>query len=181
MKILGIDPSLSNFGLARADYDPVTGVMTPESLTLVETKPQKKNKAVRKNSEDLERLHLIVPELEKALSGVSMVMVEMPVGSQSSRAMASYGFCLGILAWVKQPMIQVTPSEVKIIATNDKTASKQMMIDWATQKYPDLNWLERGGKFTGKNEHLADALAAIEAGINTDQFKSAMAIAKFAA
>lgn len=71
-------------------------------------------------------------ELEK---DVNMVVVEVPVGSQSARSMASYGICIGILASITKPMIQVTPTEVKMATVGSKTASKQDMIDWATSAY----------------------------------------------
>ncbi|GAL23016.1 hypothetical protein JCM19235_1317 [Vibrio maritimus] len=116
-------------------------------------------------------------ELEK---DVNMVVVEVPVGSQSARSMASYGICIGILASITKPMIQVTPTEVKMATVGSKTASKQDMIDWATSAYPDADWLTvtRKGKkvITAKNEHLADSIAAVHAAILTDQFAGAIAI-----
>jgi len=89
--------------------------------------------------------------------------------------MASYGVCIGILASMKKPLIQVTPNEVKLAAVGKKTATKEQMIEWAINKYPTAPWLTR--KFKGQithvksNEHLADATAAIHAGVKTDEFK----------
>lgn len=176
MKILGIDPSLSNFGMVVMDLNLDTMKIGIDRLILVETSPSPKNKKVRKNSEDLERCRLLFGELSGALVGIDMVCCEIPVGSQSARAMASYGFCIGILSSIDAPLIQVTPSEVKMVATGDKNASKAEMIEWGTQKYPHPDWLRDKKKFLGKNEHLADAVAAVEAGLLTDQFKSARAI-----
>lgn len=101
--------------------------------------------------------------------------VEIPVGSQSARSMASYGICIGVVASIDKPLIQVTPAEVKLVATGSKTASKDDMIKWATEMYPEGQWLTTNKKgvvsFVNKNEHMADAIAAMHAGVKTDQFK----------
>lgn len=60
--------------------------------------------------------------------------------------------------------------------TGSKTSTKEEMIEWAVSQQPNAEWLQRGGKLTKKNEHLADAYGAIVAGMQTDDFKSAMAI-----
>ncbi|MNN85981.1 hypothetical protein D3C81_2033310 [compost metagenome] len=86
--------------------------------------------------------------------------------------MLSYGACISLIASLDIPVIQCTPAEVKKFATGDKMATKEEMIAWATQKFPQVNWLERGGKYLAKNEHLADATGAINAGLNTDDFKA---------
>lgn len=178
MVIAGIDPSLSNFGLAKGTYD---GAFTLSDVYLVQSQADNKNKkTVRKNSDDLNRANVLSTHTRDFLRDVDLAFVEVPVGSQSARSMASYGICIGILAGLTTPLIQLTPTEVKVAATGKKTASKQDMIDWATAQYPFAPWLTRTVKgqtmFTAKNEHLADAVGAIHAGLQTDQFKQLMAI-----
>ncbi len=176
VSIVGIDPSLNNFGLAKGIVDLDTLSVELHELALVTTESNTTNKkVVRKNSDDLDRARKLHIELHEFLKGVDLVSVEIPVGSQSARAMASYGVCIGVLASIQQPFIQVTPTEVKLCSVGSKTASKDQMIQWATNLYPNLNWLttsRNGGQvITTKNEHLADAIAAIHAGLLTDQFK----------
>jgi Holliday junction resolvasome RuvABC endonuclease subunit len=105
-----------------------------------------------------------------------IICVEIPVGSQSARAMASYGICIGVLASINKPMIQVTPTEVKVAATGNKSATKREMIIWAFSQNSSLKWLTRTTNgdniLIDKNEHMADAMAAIKAGISTDEFKT---------
>jgi hypothetical protein len=78
-------------------------------------------------------------------------------------------------------MIEVTPAEVKLAGFGIRTATKQEMIAWATDKHPEANWKMRmlkGKKvLTSDNEHMADATAAIYAGMKTEQFKTAIAMA----
>lgn len=180
--LAGLDPSMSNFGMVKGKYDLDTGEFELTHLKLAETKSDSKNKSVRKNSQDLERARTLCKAMHEFTEGANLVCVEIPVGSQSARAMASYGMCIGILASLDIPLIQVTPTEVKLAATGNKTATKQEMIDWATQFFPDADWIKRTVKgkttYVAKNEHLADALAAIGAGIETEQFAQIEAVLK---
>ena len=175
IEVVGLDPSLSNLGICRGIIDLDDDSIIVKSLKLVETKGAGKKKVVRQNSEDLERAMALYQGLQEGCQGAKLAFVEIPVGSQSARAMASYGICLGVLASCPIPIIQVTPTEVKKAGYGVATATKREMIDWATATYPDANWLtvKRGGQLvvTDKNEHLADAAAAISAGIQTDQFR----------
>lgn len=178
--LVGLDPSMSNFGMVKGNYDLSTGEFELTHLKLAETKPDSKNKSVRKNSQDLKRATELCIAMHEFTKGATLICVEIPVGSQSARAMASYGMCIGILASLDIPLIQVTPAEVKLAATDKKTATKQEMIDWAVESFPEANWLTRTVKgvktYVAKNEHLADALAAIAAGLETEQFKQVSAI-----
>lgn len=188
MKILGLDPSMSNLGIAFATLDLDTMKFTVDDLQLVHTEAEKDKKArkvVRKNSEDLERAKLLHKGAMAATVDRWIAFVEVPVGSQSSRAMASYGMCLGVLAAVANamPIVQVTPTEVKVAGCGIKTATKDEMIEAMVAKYPDAPWpmkVVKGVKtpIASKCEHLADALAAIEAGLDTDDFRRTVAVYK---
>lgn len=178
IKVAGLDPSMSNFGMVKGNLDLISGVFQLEEMLLAETTSDKKNnKTVRKNSDDLNRARILTNDLTNFLGDVRLAFVEIPVGSQTARAMASYGLCIGILAGVTIPLIQVTPTEVKVVATGKKTATKQNMIDWAVKQYPDACWLTKKQKgvisLVSKNEHLADAVATIHAGVLTDEFNTA--------
>jgi|GEM_PF-460090 len=186
MKIAGMDPSLSNFGIAFATLDIETLKFEVDDLQLVQTEPEKDKKVrkqVRKNSEDLERARLLYKGAMEAAKNAFMVFAEVPVGSQSSRAMASYGVCVGILAGVAEalPLIQVTPTEVKLAGCGIKTATKEEMIEAMVAKHPNAPWpmkVVKGAKtpIASKCEHLADAIAAIEAGLASDEFRQTLAI-----
>lgn len=174
--VCGIDPSLRNWGIAEALLDLETGYLDTPFLTLVET-IDPTGKDVRQNSKDLDLACQIgiktIPIARKAKA----IFVEVPVGSQSARAMASYGVCVGILGSLKAlgiPLIEVTPLEVKKTFTGDKTATKQLMIDTAVNLYPDANWPRQKTRILAKSEHLADAIATIHAGVQTPMFQNLM-------
>ena len=175
--VLGMDPSMSNWGLAAAELDLATGVLETPTLVLISPKTVS-GKQVRQNSKDLQKSEdLAKPVFEKCRQARA-IFVEVPVGSQSARAMASYGICVGILGALRAEgiqLIEVTPSEVKVALSGDANATKRKMIDAASELYPDANWPALyKGRLPEKSEHLADAIGAIHAGVNTPLFKNLM-------
>lgn len=172
--VLGIDPSLRNWGLAASYLDLNTGVMDTPVLTIIQP-DDLKGKQVRNNSNDLhlsqQLADIVIPMAQEAKA----IFVEVPVGSQNARAMASYGICVGIMGAMRSlgiPLIEVTPTEVKLALTGNKNASKKQMIDAAIKWYPSANFPLHGGKLTAKAEHVADAIATIHAGVHTDTFQN---------
>ena len=169
--VVGIDAAFSNMGFAMATVDTSksTAVKISE-LRLVSTESQHK-KEVRKSSDDLRRARELHQALLEQCRGSAVAMAEVPSGSQSSRASWSLGIAVGILAGCPIPLIQVSQLEVKLASVGKKTASKDEMIEWAMSLYPHKGWLLHKGRPVKANEHLADAVAIIHAGMQTDAFK----------
>lgn len=138
-----------------------------------------KGKQVRQNSLDLESAFQLYAGALAMVEGAHAVFVEVPVGSQSARAMASYGICVGVLGAMRAngtPFFEVTPTEVKLAGPGNKTATKQDMIQWAMATHPEANWPTYKQKGVdciseAKAEHMADAVAAIHAGLSCNSFK----------
>ena len=176
--VCGLDPSLRNWGIAEAMLDLNTGELSTPVLSLVQT-TDPTGKQVRQNSKDLSLAEQLAMMVMPAVRRAKAIFVEVPVGSQSARAMASYGICVGILGAVKAegiPIIEVTPMEVKKGFTGDKNATKDQMIQMAVSLYPDANFPRHKGKVCNKAEHVSDAIAAIHAGVNTPEFQNIMRI-----
>ena len=178
LKVAGLDPSLRNWGSSSGVYDTQTkkliihqiGVINPELPT---------GKQVRQNSLDLEAAKQLCEGALKAINGAQAIFVEVPVGSQSARAMASYGVCVGVLGALRAtnvPFFEVTPTEVKLAGYGKKTATKQEMIQWAIEKHPEANWpmyKQKGVSIISeaKAEHMADSIGAIYAGLASNTFQ----------
>lgn len=120
-------------------------------------------------------------QLAKAALSVArkakVIFVEVPVGSKSARAMASYGICVGVLGALRAegiPLIEVTATEVKVAFTGNKNATKEEMIAAAVAAYPHANFPLFRGEIAAKAEHMADAIAAIHAGVTTPLFQNLM-------
>lgn len=182
--VLGMDPSLLHWGLAEADLDLGTGYLTTPTLTVLEP-VEINSKQVRVNSNDLYRAEQLAKVVIAKATKAKAVFVECPVGSQSARAMASYGICVGILGALRASgvqLIEVTASEVKSALTGNKTASKRDMIDSAISLYPEANFpvykrAVKGklkGQITATAEHVADAIGAIHAGVQVPLFQNLM-------
>lgn len=200
LKIIGMDPSMSNWGFAKATLNLDTMEFHVDDLVLTCTMPErdkKLKKAVRKNSEDLSRAKILHKAIQEHTQGHWLAIAEVPHGSQSARGMASYAMCIGILASCPIPLIEVTEGEVKLAGYGKKTATKEEMIEWAMKTHPEAPWrlqtsaskgkVGKGGHIVGaykagdpkaENEHLADAVAAIHAGLDTDQFHQAISLIK---
>lgn len=178
LKVVGLDPSLRNWGLAIGAYDTETKQLTIQRVDVLNP-VLSTGKQVRQNSLDLEAAHQLYKGAMAAVEDAHAVFVEVPVGSQSARAMASYGVCVGVLGAVRgegMPFFEVTPTEVKLAGYGSKTATKQQMIEWAMAKHPEANWpmYKQNGKSLvseAKAEHQADAVAAIYAGFSCNAFQ----------
>jgi Holliday junction resolvasome RuvABC endonuclease subunit len=182
IRILGIDPSLRNTGLAVADYDIFTGKLNVFKVEIAQTANGNDGKVVRKSSDDLSRARAITTEIKRviAIHSPNFAVAEVPGGTQSARGAFSNGVCCGLLACLSLPLIEVSPMEVKLASVGIKTASKNQMIQWAVAKWPNAGWFTRKLKgeivMTNDNEHVADACAAIQAGLLTAQFAQAIAM-----
>ena len=179
LKVVGFDPSLRNWGIAKGivTFGENGGLVVDDISVINPDLP--KGKQVRQNSVDLEAAKQLCAGALEASKEAQAIFVEVPVGSQSARAMASYGICVGILGALRAtgiPLFEVTPTEVKLISVGTKTATKSEMIDWATSKHPEANWpkYQQNGNTLiseAKAEHMADAIGAIYAGIASNSFQ----------
>jgi Holliday junction resolvasome RuvABC endonuclease subunit len=181
LRVLGFDPSLNNWGIAAGIYCTDTAQLTVKNVLV--TRPDlPKGKQVRQNSKDLTAAQQLAAAALDVAPQAHAIFVEVPVGSQSARAMASYGVCVGILGTLRAqgiPFFEVTPTEVKTAAVGTKNATKSQMIQWAMSKHPDAGWptyLKNGKTLVSEAqaEHMADAIAAIEAGLQLEEFRRLM-------
>jgi len=173
MIVIGVDAAFANFGLCAAVVNGST--IAPFDLKLLSTEGQDK-KVVRKSSDDLRRAKELMVPFNLFCKTASIAFAEVPHGSQSARASWSLGIAVGVLASCPIPMIQVSALEVKLASVGKKNASKDEMIEWAIKFYPNLNWIRHAGRITNANEHLADAIATIHAGIKTNEYKGLLAM-----
>lgn len=181
LTIIGCDPSLKGWGLAKlvVNIRALSTLAEPEAevidLRLISTE-KSGGKQVRAASDDLRRAHELHAGFHSFCRGAAIVMAEIPSGTQSARGAMSNGICLGVLASSPLPIIQVAPLETKLATVGSKTATKPEMIAWATARFPKANWLRHRGSITAANEHLADAVAVVMAGLMTPEFKAAAAM-----
>jgi len=174
IRVVGVDVAFANFGMAKAIILSSNCVAVTD-LKLLTTEALNK-KTVRRSSDDLRRAQELITPFTTYCLQADVVFAEVPHGSQQARSSWTLGISIGVLASCPRNIIQVSALEVKMATVGKKTASKEEMIEWAVAHHPDAPWLVRKGKLLAANEHLADAVAAIYAGMETDEFKRMMAV-----
>jgi len=182
IKVVGFDPSTTNWGIAigRVNVHNIEDLLI-DDLILSKTDSEVA-KGVRKDSDDLRRAGIQRVSMLGHASDAAIVVSEIPFMNPSAYPAANYnsGLVVGVLAGCPVPLIQVFPQEVKKLVTGSRNAAKEEIIEWATNKWPSAPWKTRNLKgqrlLTKDNEHLADAVASLYAGIRTDQFNQATAM-----
>lgn len=184
LRILGMDPSMSNWGLAGGLLDIDSMRLTVKGLEVTQpVKPM--GKQVRASSKDIEAGKQLYMAALQVCTGVDAIFVEIPSGTQNVRGAIGNGIVFGVLGALRAqglPIYEFTPKAVKLASAGKETASKAEMIAWATARHPEAPWpLHRGAINASKAEHMADALAAIYAGIQSNEFQQLLPILKKAA
>jgi len=180
LKVLGMDPSLRNWGIAAGTLNTETGQLIVKHVNVIQALVPE-GKTVRQNSKDLATAQQLMAGILPYLNEKPhLIFAEVPVGSQSARAMASYGVCVGVLGSIRAhgiPFFEVTPNEVKLATVGSKTATKEEMIAFALREQPTASWpMVRGKLSAAKAEHMADAYAAIVAGLKTNEYRQLAAM-----
>lgn len=159
MIVLGFDPSLSNWGYCKVNITD-TGLEFMD-YGVIRTKPDKRK--IKQSIKDYERCQYLYKNLLPLLDDVDVICVELPTGSQSSRAMVSYSVCIALTACIShiKPDIKIiTPKQIKE-HTNAIDGSKEHIINWVKSKYPNLKL-----PCKTKAEHISDSIVAIHVGMN---------------
>lgn len=182
MKVVGLDPAFANFGMVAGHLGTSDGEWQfhPMDMELLQTQGEpKKTRVTRKSSETLRRSQELNQGLRSFLDKVhpDVVFVEVPSGAQNANAAMGLGVAVGVLGSITVPVFEVAPTEIKALFTNRReSVPKQRVMEWAYKLWPDAPWMVHGGRRTLANEHLADACAAVVAGVRTPMFQQAWAM-----
>lgn len=168
--VVGLDPALANLGMVKAVVNTATlKVVRVEEMKLVRTAPTDQA-GVIKNHDRMRRGRELLQEIRNFCYQASLTFAEIPEGSKSSDAAAALAMTMGILCACPNRLVEVRPREVKAI-TGFPTADKERMRQWAYDLQPDAPWVVYRGKRVAANEHLADALATLVAGVHKPEFR----------
>lgn len=194
LRAIGVDAAFANMGFADVIIDTNDLSIEVMGLALATTEKEDKSMRVRVSSDRLRRGKELHDALCVACQGKAFAFCEVPGGNtQSATSAFSLGIAVGVLSACPIPVIEVSPMEVKAAIAGHKVrkgASKAEVIDWAAARWPNAPWMraKNAGKSKGRvlekgrlladNEHLADALASVVAGLNTPAFKQAVVLAR---
>jgi Holliday junction resolvasome RuvABC endonuclease subunit len=180
IKVLGLDGSLQNFGIAVGTVHIATKELVSVDQLVLSKTSKSTDKKLKRADDDFNRFreHWLTIETIIAMDKPLHVFGEIPSGAQDARAAFAFGGVTAILAGLSltNNLITVTPAEVKLAATGWKHADKEDIIAAMHGLYPTANWIKSrkpnamaiekdGWYLTNANEHLADAVAIILAGI----------------
>lgn len=176
IKVAGMDPSMSNWGLAIGTYNTQTDELSFDELLVV--KPViNKDKKIRASTRDIQRAETLFFHIMDKIQDIDLVVAETPIAGQDSRSCVNYAMCNSLIAAMnvlrKYPIIEVSPYDVKAVVA--KGAQKNDMIAWALDQHPEAQWKTRVVKglrtiVVGHAEHVADAIAAFYAGSKNKSF-----------
>jgi Holliday junction resolvasome RuvABC endonuclease subunit len=187
--IIGIDPGLKSTGFAAAEVDVAASSISRVLEVGTVSTERKVTRDTRKTSDDLRRAKIQYDELEKICDRhrPSALAIELCTTTPYTLSTFSFGVMVGVVAGLGIPTIEVLPHELKRAVTGHKRATKADVISWAIEKtqLDGLKWptSQRSNKlgltYNGRHvslaaEHPADALAAIEAALRTEQYRLAM-------
>ena len=179
LNVLGLDPSLRNWGLAAGKLDTETGVVDIRRMEVFRI-PEPTGKNIRANSKDLAVATGLFKAVYPYMKAANLCFAEVPYGSKSARGMVSYAVSVALLGAARAldaPFLEVSPLEVKLCSVGTKTATKAEMIAWAMEKFPNAPWPYHHGQLNASlAEHMADACAAIHAGLNTQIYQQLAAM-----
>ena len=191
IRAIGIDCAFANMGFAMVTLRFVeSGVSIQCEHTHLATTEKNNDKRVRVSSDRLRRARELHEHMHSMITmwDAKIAFAEVPSGSQDAAASFSLGIAVGVLASCPIPVIEVTPMEVKQAVSGSPkiSPSKAQIIAWAAHRWPDAGWARAehaarskkgilpAGRLLADNEHCADALAIVSAGILTPEFKQAV-------
>lgn len=142
-------------------YNSTTGLVL-KSVDVVNTIKEKQSK-LSVALQDLEACKILIEGINNNINNIDIIVIELPIGSQSSAAMKSYGICIALSAYASQLGIKtlyVSPFDVKKVVGKTNT-TKHAIIDWVNNKHPNIL-----SKQIYKSNHEADATVAVYAALN---------------
>lgn len=167
MRVLGLDETLNNMGLAWGHLNKKNRLEIV-GIDLFTTTASRKNRALG----DAKRIRYLFNKLRPYVQKTDLVCAELVGGGQSYRAAFSLAVGLTLAVAHDKPVKLVKPKDVKMQVLPG--ATKAQIIKWAVQKYPHLNWRyskRDGQSITIKgNEHMADAIAIVHAALYGNSF-----------
>lgn len=161
INIVGFDPSLRAWGISHMTYNNTTGLEL-KSVGVINTKKEKNSK-LSVALQDLNACKILIEGINNNLNNIDIIVIELPIGSQSSAAMKSYSICIALSAYASThniPTLFVSPFDVKKVVGKTNT-TKHAIVDWVNNKHPNIL-----SKQLYKSNHEADATVAVYAALN---------------
>jgi Holliday junction resolvasome RuvABC endonuclease subunit len=137
-----------------------------QSVWYIQTKKEDKKRGIRAKSDDLRRVEEICLEVDEIFRhhpADVFSFEECPSIHQNAtttrKCAMGWGTVFGLACRTGAVMLEYSPTTLKKVVTNQKTASKALMIETLEARHPVLKAYKLAAT---KREHIADAVAAAE-------------------
>lgn len=187
MIIVGMDPSLSNWGIVRTEISKDREIQLLEATVIHTTNLKRKlpknkikipdklraevkaNNEIYKNVEMLNRGRHLCREAFAFIKQADFIFVELPVAGQSAVSCVNYGMCVGLFSAIAEigiPYEVIRNNEIKKMAGYGEKKIRAVEKDEIVDYIHNLGFSELFSKFkNAEHEHLADALMAVLVGV----------------
>tara|TARA_Y100000034_G_scaffold106088_1_gene134530 strand:- start:796 stop:1461 length:666 start_codon:yes stop_codon:yes gene_type:complete len=175
MKILGIDTGLANLGWA------IVGV-TDDGMELIKAGTVRTIKSTRRVTVADDRMRRMQEQARYLLATIDMSDIALlcfegqswPRNSTSCAMIGmSWGLCVMLSELHKIPIIQATPTDIKVALTGGKTASKAVMIAALREREGFESIVELLDTLPKtRQEHPVDAAGAVIASRHDDTLRA---------
>lgn len=163
LKLLGFDPSMSNWGVAAGIYH-----TDMESLEIKYTNTISPVSTLSTNKRDVSIAAQLFTALDPLIKQADVICVEVPTGSQGFRPAVNYAMCctlVGVISTYGVPIIQVSPQDVKSVV-GASSASKRDVVEWVNEAHPEIALPHHKGRLNVEaSNHYCDAIVAIHAAL----------------
>jgi crossover junction endodeoxyribonuclease RuvC len=167
--VLGIDPSLTNLGIAALD---VAGDYREDRIVEMQVIQTEPNPHLLKGKDDAARVCKLTIGLDNAIvkHRPAALVVEVPAATRGYRAARALALGWGLVVVVARmrglPLVQVQPLEVKKAMCGTKKAEKAEIILAVERRFSEVPWPEDVSQRAW--EHAADAVGAVVAALDDE-------------
>lgn len=180
--VIGVDPGLRTCGICVLLADPTIPKYRILEATTVGALPSTKKRAVRKSSDNLDRLRIVLAELEQRFRTFRprVVAVEEfsapPNASSASQIALLIGGLAQLCRQYQAAYLEMPPKALKKRLTGHVSATKLEVQQAVETLFPETRYLwpygKRGG--TGLIEHASDAVALAAMALESDDMMLAL-------
>jgi Holliday junction resolvasome RuvABC endonuclease subunit len=178
--ILGCDPGLASFGVARVEL--TTDSERIVAIASLETAPSPKKRKVRVCEDTIRRVQELALALkswagDEPPAAVAFESMSLPRNaSASSKVGMSFGMLGAAAVLLGWPLVQATPQELKKAMCGKASASKREVEQALVRRYPEAAPLIEAIP-KSKREHPVDAAAVVVTCLNDQVIRMARRMA----
>lgn len=174
LRLLGLDPGFSSIGWAVLSKED-----GPPACVAAGVYRSHRDPTLAKNIDTFQRIQRMTEFLRKVTfdHGPHVIGCESMSWTRFATADRAVAFFWGALgAFVRVPVVQTTPSELKLLIAGKKGASKEEVAHHACAKITNLDQALNNIKAKTQRNHASDAAAAALAALDSPIGKLALAM-----